>query len=82
MFSFLFDDVGVSQDYRHIEGFGVNTYTLINKASKEHFVKFHRKPTRGVKCLLEEEAIRVGGSNHNHATKDLYDLVFAGNYPE
>ncbi|GMP49284.1 hypothetical protein CsSME_00016321 [Camellia sinensis var. sinensis] len=82
MFSFLFDDVGVPQDYRHMEGSGVNTYTLINKAGKAHYVKFHWKPTCGVKCLLEEEAIKVGGSNHSHATQDLYDSIAAGNYPE
>ncbi|XP_059590679.1 catalase isozyme 1 isoform X1 [Vitis vinifera] len=82
MFSFLFDDVGIPQDYRHMEGSGVNTYTLINKAGKAHYVKFHWKPTCGVKCLLEEEAIRVGGSNHSHATQDLYDSIAAGNYPE
>ncbi|GMH18186.1 hypothetical protein Nepgr_020027 [Nepenthes gracilis] len=33
MFPFSFDDVGVSQDYRHMEGFGVNAYTLINIAA-------------------------------------------------
>ncbi|GFS35954.1 catalase 2 [Actinidia rufa] len=82
MFTFLFDDVGVPQDYRHMEGSGVNTYTLINKAGKVHYVKFHWKPTCGVKCLLEEEAIKVGGSNHSHATKDLSDSIAAGNYPE
>lgn len=82
MFTFLFDDVGVPQDYRHMEGSGVNTYTLINKAGKAQYVKFHWKPTCGVKCLLEEEAIKVGGSNHSHATKDLYDSIAAGNYPE
>ncbi|KAB1705471.1 catalase, partial [Klebsiella pneumoniae] len=27
-------------------------------------------------------AIRVGGTNHSHATKDLYDSIAAGNYPE
>ncbi|TYJ34769.1 hypothetical protein E1A91_A05G192100v1 [Gossypium mustelinum] len=82
MFTFLFDDLGVPQDYRHMEGSGVNTYTLINKAGKAHYVKFHWKPTCGVKCLLEEEAIKVGGSNHSHATQDLYDSIAAGNYPE
>ncbi|GMH02238.1 hypothetical protein Nepgr_004077 [Nepenthes gracilis] len=65
IFTFLFDDVRVPQDYRHMEGYGVNTYNLINKADKVYFMKFHRKPTCGVKCLLEEEAIRVGGSNPN-----------------
>ncbi|GFZ09450.1 catalase 2 [Actinidia rufa] len=82
MFSFLFDDLGVPQDYRHMEGSGVNTYTLINKAGKAHYVKFHWKPTCGVKCLLEEESVKVGGSNHSHATQDLYDSIAAGNYPE
>ncbi|CAL5388754.1 unnamed protein product [Camellia sinensis] len=61
MFSLLFDDVGVPQDYRHMEGSGVNTYTLINKAGRSN---------------------QIGGSNHSHATQDLYDSIAAGNYPE
>lgn len=36
----------------------------------------------GVKSLLEDEIIRVGGSNHSHATQDLYDAIAAGDYPE
>ncbi|GKB99726.1 catalase isozyme 1, partial [Tanacetum coccineum] len=82
MFTFLQDDIGVPQDYRHMEGSGVNTYTLINKADKAYYVKFHWKPTCGVKSLLEDEAIKVGGANHSHATQDLYDSIAAGNYPE
>ncbi|MBA0824320.1 hypothetical protein Goarm_020996 [Gossypium armourianum] len=82
MFTFLFDDIGVPQDYRHMDGSGVHTYTLINKAGKSHYVKFHWKPTCGVKSLLEDEAIRVGGANHSHATQDLCDSIAAGNYPE
>lgn len=82
MFTFLFDDIGIPQDYRHMEGSGVNTYTLINKAGKSHYVKFHWKPTCGVKSLLEDEAIKVGGANHSHATQDLYDSINAGNFPE
>lgn len=36
----------------------------------------------GVKNLLEDEAVVVGGSNHSHATQDLYDSIAAGDYPE
>lgn len=36
----------------------------------------------GVKNLLEDEAVVVGGSNHSHATQDLYDAIAAGDYPE
>ncbi|KAG6400195.1 hypothetical protein SASPL_137020 [Salvia splendens] len=82
MFTFLFDDIGIPQDYRHMEGSGVNTYTLINKAGKVNYVKFHWKPTCGVKSLLEDEAVKIGGTNHSHATQDLYDSIAAGNYPE
>ena len=34
------------------------------------------------KCLLEDEAISVSGSNHRHATNDLHDSIASGNYPE
>nr|AAR97905.1 catalase [Solanum tuberosum] len=81
-FAFFYDDVCLPTDYRHMEGFGVHAYQLINKEGKAHYVKFHWKPTCGVKSMSEEEAIRVGGTNHSHATKDLYDSIAAGNYPE
>ena len=35
-----------------------------------------------MKNLLEDEAVVVGGSNHSHATADLYDAIAAGDYPE
>jgi catalase len=82
MFSFLLDDVGIPLNYRHMEGFGVHTFKLLNKAGREVLVKFHWQPKAGVKCLLEDEAVVVGGTNHSHATKDLTDAIAAGDYPE
>lgn len=32
----------------------------------------------GEKYLLDDEAVQVGGTNHSHATKDLYDAIAAG----
>ncbi len=75
-FTFLQDDIGIPLNYRHMEGFGVHTFTLINKEGKITYVKFHWKPTCGVKNLLEEEAVTVGGSNHSHATKVSLVLGF------
>ena len=46
-FAFLFDDIGVPLNYRHMEGFGVHTFMLLNKEGKETLVKFHWKPTCG-----------------------------------
>ncbi|OWM70577.1 hypothetical protein CDL15_Pgr014250 [Punica granatum] len=80
--SFFFDDEGIPQDYRHMNGSGVHAYSLISKTGKQHLIKWHWRPTCGMKNLLEEEAIRVGGTCHSHATKDLYDSIAAGNFPE
>jgi catalase len=41
MFTFLLDDVGIPLNYRHMPGFGVHTFKLINKAGREVYVKFH-----------------------------------------
>ena len=46
-FTFLQDDVGVPLNYRHMEGFGVHTYTLINKDGRVTYVKFHWQPALG-----------------------------------
>ena len=31
---------------------------------------------------MDDEAVVVGGTNHSHATKDLFDAIAAGDYPE
>lgn len=82
MLTFLLDDVGIPKDYRHMPGFGVHTFRLINKAGRETFCKFHWVPKAGIESLLDGDAVVVGGTNHSHATKDLYDSIAAGDYPE
>jgi len=34
MFTFLLDDVGIPLNYRHMEGFGVHTFTLLTRDGK------------------------------------------------
>jgi len=38
-FTFLLDDVGIPLNYRHMEGFGVHTFMLLNAAGKETLVE-------------------------------------------
>ena len=51
-FTFLLDDIGIPKDYRHMDGFGVHTFKLINKAGKETLVKFHWKTKQGARTYL------------------------------
>lgn len=82
MLTFLMDDDGIPANYRHMQGFSVNTFKLINKEGKETYVKFIWNPKQGVKNMLDDEAVTVGGSNDRHATADLYEAIEKGNYPE
>jgi hypothetical protein len=38
---FVLDNVGIPLNYRHMPGFGVHTFELINKAGRAVYVKFH-----------------------------------------
>eukprot|EP00955_Chlamydomonas_euryale_P000308 3564-Chlamydomonas_euryale.AAC.1 len=63
-------------------GFGVHTFRLYNAQGRDTFVKFHWVPKCGDVPLLDDEAVMVGGKCHSHATKDLYEAISAGDYPE
>ena len=55
-FTFLLDDVGIPKNYRTMDGFGVHTYKLINRAGKETYVKFHWKTKQGA-CFSALNAV-------------------------
>lgn len=46
-----------------MQGFGVNTYTLVNDEGKRHFVKFHMIPELGVHSLVWDEALKICGED-------------------
>jgi len=46
-----------------MQGFGVNTYTLLNKNKERHFVKFDLIPELGVHSLVWDEALKLGGQD-------------------
>ena len=65
-----------------MDGFGVNTFKLINAQGEQKLVKFHwRNRNGGVQCLTDEEAYWEGGKNGQFASADLYTAIEEGNYP-
>lgn len=46
-----------------MQGFGVNTYTLINSSNERTFVKFHFIPKLGVHSLAWDEALKICGQD-------------------
>ncbi|TDD27788.1 catalase [Actinomadura sp. KC06] len=78
----LFSPRGIPADYRHMQGFGVNTYKWVNQAGDTKLVKYHWMPKQGVRSMTEEDAATVQGRDLGHATKDLHDAIDRGDFPE
>ena len=47
--TWLLDDVGIPQDWRHLEGNSVNTYLFINAQGKERYFKMRWLPEGGAR---------------------------------
>lgn len=82
MIMWLLSDRAVPRSYRMMEGFGVNTFRLINEQGKAHFVKFHWKPLLGVHSLVWDEAQKIAGMDPDYHRGDLWNAIEDGEYPE
>jgi catalase len=78
----LFSPRGIPADYRHMQGFGVNTYRWVNKAGETCLVKYHWMPRQGVRSMTAEDAAAVQAKELGHATKDLREAIERGDLPE
>jgi catalase len=61
MLTNLFSPRGIPASYRHMEGFGVNTYKMVNAQGDTVLVKYHWHPRCGVASLTAAEAAKVLG---------------------
>jgi len=78
----LFSPRGIPADYRHQQGFGVNTYKWVNASGATMLVKYHFMPTCGVASLTEADAAAIQANDLGHASKDLFEAIERGDYPE
>ncbi len=78
----LMSDRAIPRSLRMMEGFGIHTYRLINKAGKSHFVKFHWKPVLGVHSVTWDEAVKISGADSDFHRRDLWDAIDSGHFPE
>ena len=76
----LFSDRGTPDGYRHMDGFGSHTYSMINSAGTRVFCKWHLKTQQGIRNLLPEDATRLAGTDPDHAQRDLFNAIAAGNF--
>jgi catalase len=48
---FLFSERGISDGYRHMDGFSAHSYKWVNEKGEAFFVKYHIKTDVGIKNL-------------------------------
>ncbi|OTA60700.1 catalase-domain-containing protein [Hypoxylon sp. EC38] len=82
MFMWTMSDRAIPRSYRMMQGFGVNTFVLINKKGERHFVKFHFTPELGVHSLVWDEALKIAGQDPDFHRKDLWEAIENGAYPK
>ncbi|WP_179393396.1 catalase [Sporosarcina sp. JAI121] len=78
----LFTDEGIPASYRHMRGSSVHAYKWYNEAGETVYVKLRWDPKEGIKNFTIEEAEEQQGKDFSHATRDLFEAIDEGNFPE
>ncbi|XP_063907212.1 catalase-like [Zophobas morio] len=77
----LFSDRGIPASFRHMHGFGSNTFTLINEHKQSCYCKFHYKTNQGIRNMDSTKAKRIAGEDPDYHLRDLYNAIATGNFP-
>lgn len=82
MLTWLFSPRGIPANYRQQQGFGVNTYRMVNAAGEGVLVKYHWEPKAGVESLTQAQADAIQATELGHASMDCYQAIESGDLPE
>ncbi|KAI0374468.1 catalase [Pilatotrama ljubarskyi] len=82
MVMWAMSDRAIPRSYRMMQGFGVNTFTLLNAQGERFFVKFHWIPELGVHSLMWDEALKICGQDPDFHRKDLEEAIVNGAFPK
>ncbi|NLN45387.1 MAG: catalase [Clostridiaceae bacterium] len=74
-------DRGIPLSYRHMNGYGSHTYSMINAANERTWVKFHLKTQQGIQNMSDAEAEAIVAKDRESHGRDLYDSIERGEYP-
>ncbi|CAG37732.1 catalase [Desulfotalea psychrophila] len=74
-------DRGIPLSYRHMNGYGSHTYSLLNENNERFWVKFHFKTQQGIKTLSDEEAEKLVGRDRESHQRDLLEAIDNHEFP-
>jgi catalase len=82
MIMWAMSDRTIPRSLRMMEGFGVNTFRLLDGEGNATFVKFHWRPKLGTQSTCWDEAVKIAGADPDYHRRDLYEAIAAGDFPE
>lgn len=82
MIMWAMSDRAIPRSYRMIEGFGVNTFRLVNAKGEATLVKFHWRPKLGTQSTCWDEAVKIAGADPDYHRRDLFEAIAQGDFPE
>lgn len=78
----LMSDRGQPKTYRHMNGYGSHTYSLINADGERVYVKFHFKTQQGQATNTNDEVAKLIGEDRESHQRDLVDAIDRGDFPK
>ena len=82
MIMWAMSDRAIPRSLRMMEGFGVNTFRLLNDKDEATFVKFHWRPKLGTQSTCWDEAVKIAGADPDYHRRDLFEAIDTGAFPE
>jgi catalase len=79
--TWLMGDRGIPKTWRHMNGYSSHTYSWVNAAGEQFWVKYHFKTDQGIEFLTQQEGDRLAGEDGDYHQRDLFDAIESGNFP-
>ncbi len=82
MVMWIMSDRTLPRSLTTMEGFGIHTFRLLDKAGNSTFVKFHWKPKAGLQSTIWDETVKIAGADPDFHRRDLFERIQRDDFPE
>ncbi|SCU84298.1 LAFA_0D09208g1_1 [Lachancea sp. 'fantastica'] len=79
--TYMFGDRGTPANWANMSGYSGHTFKFRNEKGDLTYVQFHMRPEGGFKCLTNEQAAELNGSNPDFNQQTLFKMLEAGERP-
>lgn len=77
----LFTERGTPNGFRHMHGYGVDTFKLVNAKNEPFYAKFHWICDQKIKNFDQETATKIAGIDPDYSLRDLQNSINDGKFP-